>query len=81
MEYKNCIIQSDLASAFYQILLSKSLKYCGVVTSFRGVRIYTRCAMGMPGSETTLEELVCHFLGDCIQDDIVAKLADDLYCG
>ena len=76
------IIQSDLTSAFYQIPLSKSsLKYCGVATPFRGVRIYTRCAMGMPGSETALEELMCRVLGDCIQDGIVSKLADDLYCG
>ena len=76
------IIQSDLTSAFDQIPLSKSsLKYCGVATPFRGVRIYTRCAMGMPGSETALEELMCRVLGDCIQDGIVSKLADDLYCG
>ena len=76
------IIQSDLTSAFYQIPLSKpSMKYCGVATHFRGVRIYTRCAMGMPGSETALEELVCRVLGDCVQDGVVVKLADDLYCG
>ena len=76
------LISSDLTSAFYQIPLSKSsMKYCGVATPFRGTRVYTRCAMGMPGSETALEELMCRVLGDCIQDGIVAKLADDLYCG
>ena len=48
---------------------------------FRGVRIYTRCAMGMPGSETVLEELMCRVLGDLLQEGVVAKLADDLYCG
>lgn len=31
--------------------------------------------MGMPGSETVLEELTCRVLG------IVAKIADELYCG
>ena len=76
------LISSDLTSAFYQIPLSRSsMKYCGVATPFRGTRVYTRCAMGMPGSETTLEELMCRVLGDCIQEGIVAKLADDLYCG
>ena len=76
------IIVTDLTSAFYQIPLSKcSMKYCGVATPFRGVRVYTRCAMGMPGSETALEELMCRVLGDCVQDGIAAKLADDLYCG
>ena len=76
------IIVSDLTSAFYQIPLSQtSMKYCGVATPFRGVRVYTRTAMGMPGSETALEELMCRVLGDLLQDGCVAKLADDLYCG
>ena len=37
--------------------------------------------MGMPGSETALEELMSRILGDLIQEGVVAKLADDLYCG
>ncbi|KAL2098321.1 hypothetical protein ACEWY4_007528 [Coilia grayii] len=37
--------------------------------------------MGMPGSETALEELMCRVLGDLLQAGVVAKLADDLYCG
>ena len=52
-----------------------------IAMHFSDVRTYTRCAMGMPGSETALEELVCLVLGDCLQDGIAAKLADDLYCG
>ncbi|KAK3083239.1 hypothetical protein FSP39_017533 [Pinctada imbricata] len=76
------IIVSDLTSSFYQIPLSRgSLKICGIVTPYRGIRVYTRCAMGMPGSETALEEMMCRVLGDCLQDGCVAKLADDLYCG
>ncbi len=76
------IIVTDLLQAFYQIPLSKaSMKYCGVATLFRGVRVYTRSAMGMPGSETCLEELMCHVLGTLVQEGCVAKLADDLYCG
>ncbi len=76
------IICTDLTSAFYQIPLSDdSIKYCGVATPFKGVRVYTRCAMGMPGSETALEELMCRILGELIQEGCVAKLADDLYCG
>ena len=51
------IIVTDLTNAFYQIPLSKSsMKYCGVATPFRGIRVYTRSAMGMPGSETALED-------------------------
>ena len=76
------IITTDLTKAFYQIPLSKaSMKYCGTVTPFRGVRVYTRCAMGMPGSETALEELMCRALGDLLVKGTVVKLADDLYCG
>ena len=40
------------------------MKYCGVATPFRGIRVHTRSAMGMPGSETALEELMCRVLGD-----------------
>ena len=35
----------------------------------------------MPGSETALEELMCRVLGDLLQEGIVCKLVDDLYCG
>lgn len=76
------IIISDLTKSFYQIPLSRdSMKYCGVVTPFQGVRVYVRSAIGMPGSETALEELTCRVLGHLVQEGVVAKIADDLYCG
>ena len=76
------IIVTDLTSAFYQIPLAKeSMKYCGVATPFKGVRVYVRSAMGMAGSETALEEVMCRVLGPLLQDGSVAKIADDLYCG
>ena len=54
-----CIITTYLTSVFYQIPLDKdSMKYCGVATPYKGIRVYTRSAMGMPGSETALEELM-----------------------
>jgi hypothetical protein len=37
--------------------------------------------MGVPGTETALEELMCRILGDSLEDGIAAKLADDLYYG
>ena len=75
------IITSDLTSAFYQIPLAReSMKYCGVAIPYRGTRVYVRSAMGMAGSETALEELMCRVLGD-LQAGVIAKLADDLYCG
>jgi hypothetical protein len=58
-----------------QIPLAKEfMKYCSVVTPFRGVRVYARSAMGMPGSETILEELTCRVLGDLLQEGVVANI-------
>ena len=37
--------------------------------------------MGIPESETALEEVMCRVLGPILQDGSVAKIADDLYCG
>ena len=76
------VIVTDLTSAFYQIPLAKeSMKYCGVATPFKGVRVYVHSAMGMPESETALEEVMCRVLGPLLQDGSVGKIADDLYCG
>lgn len=76
------LIKTDLTSAFYQIPLAReSMKYCGVATPFKGVRVYKRSAMGMPGSETALEELMCRVLGPLLQEGSTVKIADDLYCG
>ena len=76
------MIKTDLIRAFYQIPLSQSsMKNCGVATPFRGIRVYTRSAMRMPGSDTALEEMMCRVLGDFIQEGCETKLADDLYCG
>ena len=72
---------TDLTKVFYQIPLAKSSKkYCGVVSPFRGVRVYTRSAMGMPGTETALGELTCRVLGDLHEERVVVTLAYDLYC-
>ena len=62
------LIATDLTSALYQIPLSQdSIKYCGIATPFKGVRVYVRSAMGLPGSETALEELMCCVLGHLLQ--------------
>jgi len=38
------------------------MKYCGVATSFKGIHVYTRSAMGMPETETCIEELMSRVL-------------------
>ena len=76
------IIVTDLRQSFYQIPLEHgSMRFCGVVTPFKGVCVYTRSTMGMPGSETCLEELMSRVLGEFIMQGWVAKIADDLYIG
>ena len=72
------IIVSDLTNAFYQIPLSKDSQ---ILRSSDTVLVYTRCATGMPGSETALEELMCRVLGDLLQEGVIVKLDGDLYCG
>ena len=75
------IIFSDLSQAFYQIPLARrSMMYWGVVTPFKGVCVYTCCAMGIPGSETAFEQLMCSVLGDLLQGGCIVKIADNLCC-
>ena len=76
------IIQSDMTSQFFQLPMKKSsMKYLGAVTPFKGTRVYTRAAMGMPGSTEHLNELMFRVLGDLIREGVVMKIADDLYIG
>ena len=76
------IIKTDMTKQFFQLLMKKScLKYLGVLTPHKGVRVYTRAAMGMPGSTEHLDELMCRVLGDLMHEGIVKKIADDLYTG
>ena len=76
------MVKSDLKQAYFQIPLAKSsMKYVGICTPFRGVYVYTRAVMGLPGSESALEQLMSKVLGDFMVEGSVIKLADDLYIG
>ena len=78
----NYIVITDLKDAFYQIPLAKeSMKWCGTVTPFRGIRIYLVACQGLPGSSEWLEELMCLLFGDLVQEGKVAKVADDMFIG
>ena len=48
---------------------------------YRGTRVYDRSAMGIPRSETVLEELMRRVLCNLLQEGADTKLANDLYCG
>ena len=76
------IIASELPSAFYHIPLAReSIKFCNVPMPYRGTRVYDRSAKGIPGSETALVELMRRVLCNLLQEGVVAKLANDIYCG
>ncbi len=76
------LITTDLRDAFYQIPLEhSSMKWCGTPTPFRGLRVYTVAAQGMPGSSESLEEMLSTVLGSMVKDGWVAKIADDLNVG
>ena len=71
-----------MAGTFYQITLSRNpVKYCGVTTPFQGIPVYALSNMGMPGSETALKQLMSQVLADLLKEGIIAKIADNLYCG
>jgi hypothetical protein len=45
------IIKTDMSKQFYQLPLDKdSMKYTATITPYKGLRVYCRAAMGMPGS-------------------------------
>ena len=77
------IIKSDLTKSFFQIPVCRSsMKYLATSTPFKGLRVYTRSAMGMPGSSEYLHELMSRVLGDFVQEGFVILLADDIHvCG
>ena len=76
------IIVSDLKSAFFQIeVKEESIKWLGTVSPYKGIRVYTRAAMGLRNSSEYLDEILTRVLGDLISRQIVVKIADDLIIG
>ena len=76
------IIVADLRDSYYQIPLDpNSSKYVGVVTPYTGTYVYRRSVMGLPGSESALDELLSRIFGDLIKEGKMVKVADDLFLG
>lgn len=76
------LIKADLTSSYFQIPLNPdSYKYVGIMSPFKGTFVYKRSVMGLPGSESALEELLSRIFGDLIQEGKMIKLMDDIYVG
>ena len=74
------LITADITMSYHQIPLAKeSMKYAGIASPFKGVRVYTTAAMGMPGSEFALSELTAALFGKLRMEGIIEILMDDLY--
>ena len=64
------------------MLLSKeSLPYLGTVTPYKGIRIYLRPPMGMPGSSEYLQELLQRVCGDFLTEGFLLINHDDMFIG
>ena len=78
----NYIVKTDLTKSFFQLKMSKdSMAYLGTITPFKGVRLYARAAMGMPGSSEWLDELCSRVMGDLLMKRVVLIIADDMFVG
>ena len=76
------LFKSDFTKSFYQIKVSKSsMPYLATVTPFKGLRIYVRSAMGMPGSTEYLQELTARVFWDFMQEGWIVIIADDIFIG
>ena len=76
------LIKSDLTKAFFQIPLDrKSIPYLGTVTLYKGMRVYTRSAMGQPGASEHLRELLTRIFGDYLREGFLIIKDDDMYVG
>ena len=74
---------TSVIKSFFQIPICKSsMKYLATASPFKGLRVYTRSAMGMPGSSEYLQELMSRVMGDFLLEGFVILFADDIFvCG
>ena len=76
------VITTEFAKIFFQIPLAKgSAPYLAAVRPFKGLRVYLRSAMKMPGSSEFLQELTSRVFGDFITEGFLTVIADDLFVG
>ena len=55
------------------------MPYLATVTPYKGIRVYARSAMGMPGSAEYLDELTSRVLGVYVQEGWLVLIHDDLH--
>ena len=56
-----------------------SIPYLGTVPLYKTLRIYLRCAEGMPGSFDDSQKLISRVIGEFIQEGFIVTIADDIH--
>jgi hypothetical protein len=78
----NYVIKTDQTKQFFHLPLTKSsMKYCGIQTPYKGIRVYTRAVRASQVSSEHLDELMSRVLGDMIHEGNVCRIHDDLFIG
>ena len=76
------LIFADLTSSYFQIKVAHSqLKYMGIMTPHRGIRIMTRLSQGLLNSDVHLDQVLGRVLGDEKAAGFVCVARDDLHIG
>jgi len=75
-------IFADLQNSYFQIHMAKK-DWCwlGVMTPFKGARVFTRAGQGLLNSEAALDDLLERVLGDHIAAGICEIARDDIQIG
>ena len=75
-------IFADLSSSYFQIKIAPSqLKYMGIMTPFRGIRIMTRLSQGLLNSDVHLDQVLGRVLGDEKTEGFCCVARDDIIVG
>ena len=76
------LIFADLTSSYFQIKIAQSqLKYMGIMTPHRGIRIMTRLSQGLLNSDVHLDQVLGRVLGDEKTAGFCCVARDDLHIG
>ena len=75
-------IHADLTNSYFQVKVHKKFwRYMGIMTPYRGIRVFTRLAQGLLNSDVHLEQVVTRVLGDQMLAGKCVIARDDLIVG
>ena len=76
------LIFADLSNSYFQIKIAPAqLKYMGIMTPHRGIRVNTRLSQGLLNSDVHLDQVMGRVLGDEKAAGFCCVARDDLHIG